>query len=191
MVNAKSSFGTVLKNLLQQASKAYELTRSVRAMIRDGGEQGLPGRFSTRLSSEFVGLASFLGDLLMSSHVQSLSRRLRTYFRDRFRCRFCGRSVLTGELSILDLTLDHLSPKAIGGNNEEENLVTACRMCNSLKSSMVFPTIEEAAEFIRTQRDRRIQELINNAVYQAGFQPDRSDLFDLIFAVKRQMEVTA
>lgn len=45
--------------------------------------------------------------------------------RDGFQCQYCG--------SQKDLTLDHLVPKAKGGKSTWNNLVTACKKCNSIK----------------------------------------------------------
>ncbi len=45
--------------------------------------------------------------------------------RDNFTCQYCGTDK--------DLTLDHLVPKARGGKTTWNNLVTACRSCNSRK----------------------------------------------------------
>lgn len=53
--------------------------------------------------------------------------------RDGFQCQYCGNQK--------DLTLDHLVPKAKGGKTSWNNLVTACKKCNSLKGDY---TPEEA-----------------------------------------------
>ena len=45
--------------------------------------------------------------------------------RDRYRCRSCGSSN--------DLTIDHITPVALGGLSELPNLQTLCRSCNSRK----------------------------------------------------------
>ena len=46
--------------------------------------------------------------------------------RDRHKCGYCGRSDLP-------LTIDHIIPKAHGGQDTWENLVTACLPCNNRK----------------------------------------------------------
>jgi 5-methylcytosine-specific restriction endonuclease McrA len=53
--------------------------------------------------------------------------------RDGFQCQYCGTQK--------DLTLDHLVPKAKGGKTTWNNLVTACKKCNSLKGDY---SLEEA-----------------------------------------------
>lgn len=61
-------------------------------------------------------------------------RRLAIYIRDEFTCCYCGTNLKNSEPA--DVTLDHLVPRnplvAHGnGGNENTNLVTACRSCNS------------------------------------------------------------
>jgi len=45
--------------------------------------------------------------------------------RDGFTCRYCGRNGNSATLEV-----DHIDPKANGGLDAEENLVTACFPCN-------------------------------------------------------------
>jgi 5-methylcytosine-specific restriction endonuclease McrA len=54
--------------------------------------------------------------------------------RDSFRCGYCGR----GDLP---LTVDHIIPKARGGQDTWENLICACTVCNNKKGDR---TPEEA-----------------------------------------------
>ena len=67
-----------------------------------------------------------------TSPVKPLSRRLRfeVLRRDDYTCRYCG-----GTAPDVTLTVDHVVPRALGGPDEPTNLVTACRECNSGKSS--------------------------------------------------------
>ena len=50
------------------------------------------------------------------------------FLRDRDMCQYCG-----VQLSRTQLTLDHVIPRSQGGITGWENLVTACRTCNSRK----------------------------------------------------------
>lgn len=54
------------------------------------------------------------------------------YYRDDFRCRYCGRQM--GKE--VNLTVDHVHPLESGGTNTPENLVAACRKCNKQKANM-------------------------------------------------------
>lgn len=65
--------------------------------------------------------------------------RLAIYMRDDFKCAFCRRK-LTNTRSPFDLTLDHLLPRALGGDHSIKNLVTACRSCNSRKGARSWKT---------------------------------------------------
>lgn len=51
---------------------------------------------------------------------------LRTFRRDEWTCRGCGS--VGG-----DLTVDHVIPVSKGGTNDDGNLQTMCRSCNSRK----------------------------------------------------------
>ena len=59
--------------------------------------------------------------------------RKKIFERDAYRCRYCG--------SHLDLVLDHVIPHVRTKDDREENLVTACQVCNSKKQDR---TPEEA-----------------------------------------------
>lgn len=50
--------------------------------------------------------------------------------RDNHTCRYCG-----GTAPDVVLTIDHVVPVALGGTDEPENLVAACRDCNYGKTS--------------------------------------------------------
>ena len=56
-------------------------------------------------------------------HRAALSRR-GVFLRDHGLCQYCGRSAEN---------VDHVVPRSRGGTHEWENVVAACRRCNSLK----------------------------------------------------------
>ena len=68
----------------------------------------------------------------------ALSRR-GVFIRDGHVCQYCGR---TAE------NVDHVIPRSRGGGHEWENVVAACRRCNSRKRDH---TPEEAAMILRRQ----------------------------------------
>lgn len=72
----------------------------------------------------------------------SLNRQ-NIYKRDNHRCVYCG--------AASDLTLDHVLPRARGGTDSWENLVTACNRCNSQKGNR---TPEEAGMRLRSMAYR-------------------------------------
>ncbi len=69
------------------------------------------------------------GELKRKRFVPALSNRL-LFRRDDDRCLYCGYQHPYSEL-----TRDHVLPKAQGGLDRWENLVTACRACNHHKGN--------------------------------------------------------
>ncbi|MDH6283135.1 HNH endonuclease [Prescottella agglutinans] len=63
--------------------------------------------------------------------------------RDNHACRYCG-----GAAPEVKLTIDHVVPVALGGGDEPSNLVTACRDCNSGKTSTTpdAPIVDDVAQ---------------------------------------------
>lgn len=61
-----------------------------------------------------------------------ISRRLRFEIlrRDNHTCRYCGAAAPD-----VPLAVDHVIPTALGGGDDATNLITACRDCNSGKTS--------------------------------------------------------
>jgi 5-methylcytosine-specific restriction endonuclease McrA len=72
--------------------------------------------------------------------------RSNVFLRDRCECQYCGAAHKTSEL-----TLDHVVPRAAGGETCWENVVTACRRCNTVKGDR---TPEQAG--MRLSRKPRI-----------------------------------
>jgi 5-methylcytosine-specific restriction endonuclease McrA len=52
-------------------------------------------------------------------------KRSELFARDGYACVYCGRSAPE-----VELTVDHVEPRRLGGDNSSGNLVTACRTCN-------------------------------------------------------------
>lgn len=64
--------------------------------------------------------------------------------RDNFACRYCGATAEGGAI----LQIDHVVPRSRGGKDVPQNLLTACRDCNSGKSDTPLdaPTIEDVPQ---------------------------------------------
>ena len=58
-------------------------------------------------------------------------RRIALYIRDGLGCAYCGAGIEDG----VKLTLDHLAPHSLGGDNSNSNIVTACLKCNSARGN--------------------------------------------------------
>lgn len=79
---------------------------------------------------------------------ESLSKRLgkvarQIKARDGHKCVYCG---ATKESSGAHLHLDHLTPKSQGGPDTAENLVLACRRCNTSRKDLPLARWAEKAE---------------------------------------------
>ena len=68
-------------------------------------------------------------------------KRLAIYLRDGLACAYCRDSVESGA----ELTLDHVIPHSHGGKNGADNLVTACRKCNSSRGNR---SVEDFADAV-------------------------------------------
>ena len=66
----------------------------------------------------------------LSKRLGAVARMIRE--RDGHRCAYCQR---TAAESGAHLHLDHLLPKALGGADTADNLVLACRRCNSARQA--------------------------------------------------------
>jgi 5-methylcytosine-specific restriction endonuclease McrA len=51
-----------------------------------------------------------------------------------YKCIYCGKRLIDA----FDVTRDHIIPISKGGNNTKENVVPACRSCNSKKYNKIF-----------------------------------------------------
>ena len=71
-------------------------------------------------------------------------RRFLVFKRDSFTCQYCGRKSPEAELEC-----DHVIPRARGGSDEAENLITSCYDCNRGKrTTSVLPgsSVQSAIE---------------------------------------------
>jgi len=72
-------------------------------------------------------------------------RRLAIYMRDGLACAWCGASIEEGAT----LSLDHIVPHAKGGSTQSDNLITACRKCNSSRGDrLVIEFCKAVADYL-------------------------------------------
>lgn len=89
----------------------------------------------------------------------AIGKRLRfqIFRRDNFACRYCGRTADAGAV----LEVDHIKPRAEGGEDHPTNLITACENCNSGKSDILLgaPLVEDVpqADFRAAMADRGME----------------------------------
>lgn len=65
------------------------------------------------------------------------------------------RNAKTNEVQILKLTWDHMVPYEYTRTHKETNLAAACHICNTLKGSMMFNTVEKAREYLNDAWDKK------------------------------------
>lgn len=87
----------------------------------------------------------------------SKPKRKRTFEKCNGKCAYCGKQ-LTLEAS--DTCVDHVIPIAKGGNNEDKNLVMACRRCNSSKGAKL---LSEWKGMVRNENKETISEGLYNS----------------------------
>ena len=82
-------------------------------------------------------------------------KRLAIYLRDGYACTYCRRTAESGAF----MTLDHVLAHVLGGANSPDNLVTACRRCNSRKKAL---SVDEFAIILSDEgiNPRRIRKRI-------------------------------
>lgn len=68
--------------------------------------------------------------------------RANVYARDSHTCQYCGT-----RCGVRELTYDHVIPRSRGGRTEWDNIVAACKACNSRKADR---TPDECGMFPRT-----------------------------------------
>lgn len=79
--------------------------------------------------------------------------RFKLLKKDDFTCRYCGASPLKDKE--VNLHIDHILPKAKGGENIEDNLVTSCSNCNQGKlDHLLEKHQEEKIKFRKVYYDR-------------------------------------
>ena len=71
------------------------------------------------------------------SSLRTATKKLRfeLFKRDNFTCQYCGRNVKNDGIKIV---IDHVIPYSKGGKTEMNNLVTACKDCNSGKIDILL-----------------------------------------------------
>jgi len=99
---------------------------------------------------------AYLGKRLNGGAWIRAEKRLAIYLRDGFACAYCGADLR--DRCPKEVTLDHLKCRVNGGTNEERNLVTACRSCNSARGTKSWTDYATggAVERIRRQIRRKL-----------------------------------
>lgn len=81
------------------------------------------------------------------------SIRFEIFKRDNFICQYCG-----NHPPIVILEVDHILAISKGGKDDTENLITACRECNSGKSNKNLSAIPEKVKLnIEDIKEKKLQ----------------------------------
>lgn len=77
----------------------------------------------------------------------SIPKRIReiVYAKCNGHCAYCGR-----EIAYKDMQVDHIHAQYLGGKDDVENLMPACRMCNYRKGTL---SVEQFRQIIKNQAD--------------------------------------
>lgn len=113
-------------------------------------------------------------------------KRFEVFKRDGFTCQYCGATPPDAVLEV-----DHIEPVALGGGDEEENLVTACLACNRGKSAVALTVIPESlAE--RAARIAEAEEQLHayRAVIQEHKERQEDDVWRVFDALEGRQETT-
>jgi len=98
-----------------------------------------------------------------SSGCLTRASRPRTHYkvfeRDNFACGYCGATPLTDKG--VELTLDHVRPFSVSGDDRISNILTACRDCN----------IEKSSTLLRPEHEKRIIAIVEARNEEWGINP--------------------
>lgn len=85
--------------------------------------------------------------------------KLKILARDNYLCQYCGKDGFESFESWCYIDVDHFDSKLPDAEmNNENNLVTACRFCNSQKGDKGFKAIQETRAFLVQRRIDKFKE---------------------------------
>ncbi|WP_122032948.1 HNH endonuclease [Aliivibrio sp. EL58] len=94
--------------------------------------------------------------------------------RDKNRCVYCGKDLLSDFESFMSAEEDHLIPKSKGGSDLPSNIVTSCNVCNRLKHNFVAEgfenmdisqIIDSARTHIMKKRAEKLKDFMSWTIY--------------------------
>lgn len=100
--------------------------------------------------------------------------RFEVFKRDHFTCQYCG-----AQPPDVVLVIDHVTPVALGGENSQDNLITACESCNQGKADRPLGDrqIRPDADLLYLETQQEIAEIHR---YQTALQQKEVALTGLV-----------
>lgn len=85
-----------------------------------------------------------------------------------YKCFYCGCDLrnswyVGGRMKLpkrVTIHYDHLVPWVYSIDDGVQNIVAACSVCNMIKTSRVFPTVEKLREWVLSRREKRNYEIL-------------------------------
>ena len=108
----------------------------------------------------------------MATKRKALSKKTRfdVFKRDKFTCQYCGAVPPTVLLHV-----DHVHPVVEGGENDQDNLVTACEPCNLGKGGRLLSSVPQSLSSKARETVEREAQLLG---YQAILNAKRERIED-------------
>jgi 5-methylcytosine-specific restriction endonuclease McrA len=97
-------------------------------------------------------IRKLLGSTFLANPLTSEEGR-RILERDHYCCQYCGLDGMTHFENSLIMTVDFVHPRVRQGKKTPENLVTACRACNTIKGHRVFHDFATAKAYVLKRRE--------------------------------------
>lgn len=168
----------------------------------DIAARGIPRKSDTLSDCRyFITIREIQKEYFKMTARKSISKKVRfeVFKRDLFKCQYCG-----SEPPSVRLELDHIQPASKGGENDLDNLITACFDCNRGKSNNLLSSIPaslkekaeqeleledqlKAIKKIKAAKKRRVNRDIRavESVFSAAFE---SSLFSESFKVSMRTQ---
>jgi len=105
--------------------------RAINMVLADRAILVMNGRGFIHSISQKFPLPSVIRLIRMVKRLRPIVKltRKEIFRRDNFTCQYCGRQTI-------NLTIDHVIPRRLGGKTDWNNVVAACPRCNHLKGGL-------------------------------------------------------
>ena len=115
--------------------RAFKLWALGKIEILEEADEVWPSQYIDLNVPLVVKLVRFVGH---RKYVKPRLARRNVYIRDNFTCQYCEEKHQAGYL-----TIDHIHPRALGGQTTWKNVVTACQPCNQRKADLSYKDAQE------------------------------------------------